>query len=151
LEGAYGEAAELVRRAAELYAPLRPRFPELYSAALAEQASYTLRDDPEAGPAAVALLEAAIEALPRIQMQKYDEMARPYRMGLALAQLAAGDPEGAAATVRAALGADAEEPGAVAGVLGGLLRDARALGLSPTALEQSAAELRQVFPGLAEP
>ncbi len=150
LRGAYGEAVELVQRAAELYAPLRPRFPELYSTALAEQATYTLRGDPESGRAAVTLLEAAIDALPRIQTQKYDELARPYRMGLALAQLAAGDPDGATATVRAALGADAEEPGAVAGVLGGLLRDARSLGLSPTALDRSAAGLRRVLPDFAE-
>ncbi len=146
LRGAFAEAVALVRRAVELYAPLRPRFPELYSTALAEQARYTLHDDAEAGAVAVALLEDAIAALPRIQTQKYDELARPYRMGLALAQLAAGDPDGAAATVRTALGAEAEKPGAVAGVLAGLLRDARAMGLSPAALDKSAAALRHIVP-----
>lgn len=103
LQGDYEGAAADADQAAQLYQPMRPRFPELYSVALAEQAEYSLqawRDRPEK---AVALLREAIDALPGIQTHKYEEMVIPYRLRLARYLLAAGDEREAAKMLQAVL------------------------------------------------
>ena len=93
------DACELVQRAAALYQPMRPRFPELYSVALAEAADCHYRRDAGAAQSAIELLAQAIRALPIIQDQKYQEMAKPYRVRLAQYQLAAGRTDDARATL----------------------------------------------------
>jgi tetratricopeptide (TPR) repeat protein len=93
LRGDYESAASDAARAARLYEPMRPRFPELYSVVLAEQAEYMLGAHPEEPGRAAALLREAIRALPAMQSQKYAEMAAPYRLRLArvLAEMSAAD------------------------------------------------------------
>jgi hypothetical protein len=91
LRGAYEEAAAGASRAAQLYAPMRARFPELYSRALAEQADYVLRGAPARAAEAVELLRQAIRALPVIQTQQYERMTHPYRRRLVTCLLAAGE------------------------------------------------------------
>jgi O-antigen ligase len=97
--GAAGDAAE----AAALYEPMRPRFPQLHSVALAEQAEYVFQAQPDQPQPAVALLREAIDALPAIQAQKYEEMVTPYRLLLARVLIASGDEREAARLVRAVL------------------------------------------------
>lgn len=87
--GNYSAAQQLAARAAELYGPMRPRFPTLQSVALWEQAEFTLRESPERALAAAELLRTASARLPLIQPQKYEEMVRPFRRRLAVALLAA--------------------------------------------------------------
>lgn len=89
LRGEYAAAAEHAAQAGVLYRPMRPRFPELYSRALAEEAKYRLWADPADAARAVELMQRAIAALPKIQAQKYEEMVRPYRERLVLCLLAA--------------------------------------------------------------
>ena len=50
------QAVEDAAYAAEFYAPLRSRFPELYSVALAEQAEYSIEAWPDEPQKSVALL-----------------------------------------------------------------------------------------------
>ncbi len=95
LRGEFDRAAELAGRAADLYGPLRSRFPELHSVALAEQAYYLMSGEPGQPIRSAALLRAAIAALPIVQEQKYEQMVRPYRELLILAELAAGNEPGA--------------------------------------------------------
>ena len=90
LHGDYAAAAERAKRAAAMYEPMRSRFPDLHSRALAEQAAYVLRADIDRAPQAVELLREAIAALPSIQAQKYEDMVRPYRQRLVMCLLAAG-------------------------------------------------------------
>ena len=88
--GEYDQAVEDAAYAAEFYEPLRSRFPELYSVALAEQAEYTIEAWPDEPQKAVALLREAIYALPQIQIQKYERMVQPYRVRLASCLIASG-------------------------------------------------------------
>ncbi|MCG3127912.1 MAG: hypothetical protein CHACPFDD_02785 [Phycisphaerae bacterium] len=88
--GEYAEAARFAARAAELYAPLKARFPELRAAGLLEQAEYEFRGAARGCGAAVELAERAIAELPRIQRQHYDALAAPYRARRLLYMLAAG-------------------------------------------------------------
>lgn len=103
LQGNYEAAAADAARAAELYQPMRPRFPQLYSVALAEQAEYTFQTQPGQPQRAATLVRRAIDALPRIQEQKYEAMLTPYRLLLARVLLAAGDDREAARLIRAVL------------------------------------------------
>jgi O-antigen ligase len=106
-----GDLRQAVRdsaRAAQLCEPLRVRFPLLYPYALAEQADYLFRAAPLQPGDPIRLLEQAIEAIPIIQEQKYQELVEPFGRRLALYQLAAGDEQGALATLRSALPDDAD-------------------------------------------
>ncbi len=142
----YGEAAELAGRAAALYEPMRARFPQLQSNALAERAHYLFRGSPNEPQAAIGAVRAAIAALPEIQLQKYEEMAEPFRMRLALYQLSAGRVDAAVATVRRALGAGAQTPGRVEHLLQTLVYDAAVAGVSPERLEEVTAGLCPEYP-----
>lgn len=90
LRGEYEQAASDAGEATELYEPMCKRFPTLRSVALAEQAEYVLQADPGQWRRAADLLHAALDALPVIQKQKYEEQARPYRLSLARLLLAGG-------------------------------------------------------------
>jgi O-antigen ligase len=111
LHGDYAAAADRSAQAAAMYQPMRARFPELESRALAEEASYRLAAEPQNPASAIELMKAAIADLPVIQAQKYAEMVRPYRERLALCLLAAGKEEEAREVLRAAEldGADLNE------------------------------------------
>jgi hypothetical protein len=87
--GSFAAAAPLAARAAELYLPLRPRFPELYSVALAEAAEYAFRSDPRNPAEPLRLIELALAALPAIQQQKLEELQRPFQVRAAGYLLAA--------------------------------------------------------------
>ncbi|MBN2445155.1 MAG: O-antigen ligase family protein [Phycisphaerae bacterium] len=106
LRGDNRTAAEQAARAARLYLPLRARFPELYSRTLSEQAAYEFLDDPGKASAAVELMDRALAALPVIQIQQLDALARPFRLELARYLLAAGDE----ARARTALSEAGEQP-----------------------------------------
>lgn len=95
-QGAYEDAGT----ASELYRPLRARFPELYSVSLAEQAEYAGELWPDDPTRAIELLRTALAALPVIQLQKYEWMARPYRIRLARFLEAAGEMPEAARLIR---------------------------------------------------
>ena len=103
--GQLAAAADDARHAAELYEPMRPRYPELYSVARAEQAEFTFQAQPDQPAVAVELAEEALDALPRIQAHKYADLAQPYRVQLLRYELAAGQVEEARA-VAALLSAD---------------------------------------------
>lgn len=102
--GNYAAAARECARAAELYEPMRPRFPELQSVALAEQADNLLRAGMTNAAQAELLLVDALNRLPNVSANKADEMRRPYLIHLALAGLIAGRDE---AWVRSNFGEDA--------------------------------------------
>jgi O-antigen ligase len=145
LRGDVATAAEQCKEAARLSQPLRPRFPKLYSVALAEQADYTVR----AAPAeAVELYRAAVAALPVVQAQKYDELARPFRFRLAVGLLAAERVPEAVATLRLALGTQADEPQALPRALVLALREAAGLGVSADVLARAQTTLCPQFPEL---
>lgn len=148
LRGEYAAAAEASARAARLYAPLRSRFPELYPRALAEQAEYLLRASPDEAARAVALLRAALKALPLIQAQKYAELTRPYRFRLALCLLAAGSAEEAVDVVGSALGEQAEEPQALERTLEFLLGELAARGMPAEVVTRARSALAARFPAL---
>lgn len=94
-KGDFTAAEANAARAAALYRPLRLRYPELYSVAVAERSDYLLRASPAEARRAAALVREAIDALPVIQPQKFADMRRPYGVRLALALLASGDEAGA--------------------------------------------------------
>jgi O-antigen ligase len=96
----YVAAASQAQRAAELYEPMRPRFPEMRAVALAEQSDFVLLSPGRDPLQAVALTRAALDSLPVIQEQKLEELARPFRARLARNLLAAGDEEAAADVLR---------------------------------------------------
>ena len=96
-------AVEDAGAAAALYQPLRSRFPELYSVSLAEQADYAAKANPEDTERPIVLLRAALEALPTIQLQKYEWMARPYRIRLARAYKNAGEIQAATQLIKQVL------------------------------------------------
>lgn len=101
-------AAELSARAAELYRPLRARLPEFYSIALAEQAEALLAARPDDVDEALACIDRALAALPAIQLQKAQAMARPYRLDRAKLLAAAGREAEAIDAIQQALGEEAE-------------------------------------------
>jgi O-antigen ligase len=103
LQGDHESAAGSAARAALLYEPMRARFPTLYSIARAEQADYVFQAQPDEPRNAIALVRDAIYALPAIQPQKYEEMARPYRLRLARFLLAAGEDQEADEILREVL------------------------------------------------
>ncbi|MEW6249422.1 MAG: O-antigen ligase family protein [Planctomycetota bacterium] len=109
LRGEFAAAADEAATAAALYAPMRPRFPEQHSRALAEQALYLMRDSVANAARAVELVRAAIAALPLIQEQKYEEMVAPFRRRLVAFLIAAGRVDEA----RVALAGGSEPNGAV--------------------------------------
>ncbi|MFO0840492.1 MAG: O-antigen ligase family protein [Phycisphaerae bacterium] len=101
-QGDFRGAADRAARAAALYVPLRSRFPLLGGVALAEQAEYEIQADPGVGKRCAALLEEAIDSLPRIQEQQYNEQIAPFRRLRAYYFVAAGQ-EGDAERVLAEL------------------------------------------------
>ncbi len=78
LRGEHAVAAEQAARAAALYEPLHARFPTLRSVALSEQAECLFRASPRETTPAAALVRQAYDALPNIQPQQFDALARPY-------------------------------------------------------------------------
>ena len=99
-------AAREAAIAAQLYRPLRSRFPQLYSVARAEQAGYTFQADPSDARRAVTLLRDAMAALPHIQKQKYQQMLLPYQLRLVRMLLAADQPADARRVLADILHAD---------------------------------------------
>ncbi len=151
LQGQFGTAAAHAARAAELYWPMRPRFPKLYSVARAEQAEYAFRGTPEDAGPAIALLRTAIDALPKIQTQQYDEMVGPFRFALARYLLAGGEIPEALAIVRLALGERGDEPEIVEQALQKLLHDDAADGVSAERIGRIARALCPQFPSFCAP
>jgi hypothetical protein len=97
MNGDFADAEASAAQAVTLYRSMRGRFPELYSVALAEQAEYANRSDPSRPERAIELARAALEALPRIQAQKFAELSGPFRERLARYLVAAGREREAAA------------------------------------------------------
>lgn len=102
LQGDYAGAESAAESAAQLYKPMRVRFPVHYSWALAEQAEYALKASRTNTSRAADLLREAIAALPEIQEQKYEEMVEPYRGQLVLTLLAGGQEQEAIDLLKAA-------------------------------------------------
>ena len=151
LQGDYDAAARQTGRAAELYEPMRIRFPKLRSMALAEQADYTFRGQPRNPAPAIVLLRAALDALPEVQAQEYAEMAARYRFHLARCLLAAGEVEQGVSTVRQALGEHAGDERAVGQMLRVLLDEATAAGVPQERVAAVRGELCVRFPALCGP
>jgi len=122
LRGEFDEARALAARASLLYQPMQPRFPTLLSCALAEQAEYAFRADPLQPAQAEELAAAAVDALPRVQPQVLEEMARPFRARMARYLLAAGREEVAREVVVRALTPDQSVSAALAELYVGLAR-----------------------------
>ncbi len=108
MRGDLGQAVRDSARAAQLYEPMRVRFPMLYPYALAEEAEYRFQASPEAPAEPIALLERTIAAVPIIQEQKYQELVEPFRRRLILYQLAAGDEKAALRTLGTILPGEVE-------------------------------------------
>lgn len=102
LEHQFVAARTYALQAAELYQPMRPRFPTLYSMALSELAEYTLLESPANAEETIRLVRDAISALPVIQQQKYEAMVAPYRRLLLEALLVSGREAEARRVMRAA-------------------------------------------------
>lgn len=109
-QGAYASAAAYAARAALLYWPMRPRFPELYSVALSEQAEYLAAADPAQLPQAATLLREALAALPQARTQSARRAAAPYQLRLARVLLELDENERAAALLRAVRDVRPREP-----------------------------------------
>ena len=114
LQGDYTDAQRMAARAAELYQPMQARFPILHSVALLEEAEFILRGSPEQAQRAEKLLREALKLLPRIQQQKYEALAWPFRNRLALALLAQGSEDEASQIFLIALGDETLVPRALA-------------------------------------
>ena len=114
LQGDYTFAQRMAARAAELYQPMRARFPILHSVALLEEAEFILRGSPEQARRAEKLLREALTRLPRIQQQKFEALAWPFRNRLALAWLAQGSEDEALQIFNTALGDETLVPRALA-------------------------------------
>ncbi len=100
--GEFSTAAADAAQAAELYRAMRARYPGLDSVALAEQAEYLFRHDATAAPDCAALVQVALDALPHIQTQKREDLARPFEWRLARYLSAAGrEPQAREALERA--------------------------------------------------
>lgn len=145
LRGRPAQAAELAARAARLYEPMRSRFPIQQSVALAEEAYYTFRGCPETPQRAIALTEEAIARLPRIQAQKYEAQARPFRMRLTQYLLVAGQTDAALRTLRQALGEFGHSADLVSQFLQRLVSDAARDGVPPDIIEHMKAALCPEF------
>ncbi len=146
LRGEYDTAVAQSGRAAELYRPLRARFPGLESVALAEQAAYVLKADD--ADRAVEVLGQAIAALPGIQAQKYAEMAAPYRRQLCFSLLTLGRTDEALAVLEKTLGPSAGRPEAMEQAAEKLLAAATAAGFAPELVDRVRVELCAPFPDL---
>ncbi len=151
MDSEYRAAAAYAAHAAELYVPLQARFPTLRAKALREQADYLLHASPEHAPRAAALLRQALDALPPIQTQQYDELARPYREDLVACLLVAGELDEAIALAAAALGEDDPDPAQVEQVLQRQLHAAALAGVPNERLWEIAGELCPRFPTFCEP
>jgi len=101
--GDFAGAQSDAEQAADLYEPMRPRFPRLFSVALAYQAEYAFLSTPGDPSRAIGLVQRAIDALPHIQEQKYEELLRPFRVRLVRYLLAAGREEEAGELLRRTL------------------------------------------------
>lgn len=108
LGGDFAEAERDAARAADMYRPMTPRFPHLRAVALAEEGEYAFRAAPGRPERAIELAQQALAALPPIQAQQFDELARPFRLRLARYLLAA-DRTAEAEQVVAALADDATQ------------------------------------------
>jgi O-antigen ligase len=148
LRGEYAAAAEQAAQAAQLYRPLRARFPELEATALAEQAEYVLCGSPANAGEAVALVQQALVALPAIQTQKAEEMAAPFRRQLSFCLLAAGKVDEAVEVLRVTLGDEADDREAVERALDKLMQSAAAARLPAELTERIRGELCPRFPGV---
>lgn len=95
--GEFERAADEALLAANLYRPVRARFPTLAAVARFERAEYLLRSNPQQAAAAAAELDQALRALPEIQPQQRAELEAPFHELLALCRLAQGDEPGALA------------------------------------------------------
>lgn len=144
-------AARQAELAAALYQPIRPRFPEHQSIAMAEQADYLLRISPEDAATAADILRSAIASLPTIQAQMQEEMTRPFRLRLVRAQLAAEQVSTALETLQETLGPDARDPETLEQWLQRLIYDAALLGVSPARLGVINRELCPQFSSFCEP
>ncbi|MBU0617730.1 MAG: O-antigen ligase family protein [Planctomycetes bacterium] len=166
MRGDYEDAASDAREAARLYEPMRSRFPQLRSVALAEQAEYTFQARPDEPQRAVTLVREAIDALPTIQAQKYEAMVTPYRLLLARFLIAAENEREAARLIRAVLDCQPNNVQAWALIITSVaeqgdaesvrsaLRDAEAAGVRGADLEVLRQVARQYMPDLlgeAEP
>lgn len=118
--GNFAAAEQEASAAAALYKPLRLRFPELRSVALAEQSDFGLRNDPGEARRWIAVLNESKDALPKIQEQKYEAMVEPYRVRLATAQLVAGDERAARALIAPSAGGDEATSRRIAEIYGEL-------------------------------
>jgi hypothetical protein len=118
--GDFAGAERDAARAAELYEPMRPRFPKLFSVALAFQAEYAFLSTPADPSRAAGLVQRAIDALPHIQEQKYEELLRPFQLHLARYLLADGNEQEAGVLLRRTLDDEAAVVPALAGTYVGL-------------------------------
>lgn len=141
----YAAAAKEAAEAAELYRPMRPRFPELYSRALAEQAGYVLRGSADGAPRAIELLRQAIAALPVIQLQQFDQMARPFRCRVGLYLLVAGRTEEGVQALRAGLADLVGQREVLVNTVQALLQEAAASGVPPADVERIGHTLEQTL------
>lgn len=90
MKGQIQTAVAGAARAEQLYAAVRSRLPTNVSLVRMEQSDYLMQSPLENAPRAAELLRAALDALPPIQAQKYEELARPIRLRLVRALLVAG-------------------------------------------------------------
>ncbi len=146
--GDYQAAIEQSARAATLYSPVRVRFPNLQSTALAEQADYVLRDSPSDPTRAAVLLRQALAALPVIQTQQYEDLATPFRRQLSFCLLASGQIEQALDVLGLTLGEAAGDPQALEQALDRLLQAAIAAGIAPDQVADVRGKLCARFPRL---
>jgi len=140
------QAATHAAHAAQLYRPMRTRFPKLYSVALGEEAAYRFQGSPTEPQRPIELLHEAIDALPVIQAQQYEKMVSPFRFRLALCLIADAQTEPALRMVKAALGERAADRNVVTHTLRFLLADAAAKGADEQKLTRVRKELCQEFP-----
>jgi len=150
LRGENRVAADQTARAVRLYRPLHARFPNLESTALAEEADYVLRESPGNVALAVGLLQQALDALPVIQVQKYADLAAPFRRQLAFCLLVMGDVDGALDVLGLTLGDEAGNPQAVEQGLQKLLQAAAAAGSPPEQIDRVSTQLCTRFPSLCD-
>lgn len=144
--GENAEAAQEAGRAAEMYATMRSRYPELRSVALAEQAEYLFRDVLN-GERSAMLIAQAIDALPAIQADKRRALARPYEMRAARYAFALGNTAAALSAIRAAAADTADSPESLqAEVLTDLAETFRQCGGSRAQIEYWIVEALRVRP-----
>ncbi len=108
--GRFDQALQLALRASALYRVLAARLPAMRAVALTEAGEFALLADPKHPQRSIDLLHQALDALPPIQPQKRDELARPVLRRLARALLLAGRPAQAIEQLRRAGAGEALEP-----------------------------------------